>query len=104
IDRLSSVVTSLLAFARPPQLQPRAVPVAPLLERAAVLAREELDGRAVRLVRDAPGDLPALRADPDLLCQVLLGLLANAAEAAGEGGQGDLGGAAPACGGEARGG
>jgi signal transduction histidine kinase len=87
IDRLSSVVTSLLAFARPPQLQPRPVAVVPLLERAAALAREELDGRAVRLVRDAPADLPALQGDPDLLCQVLLGLLANAAEAAGAGGQ-----------------
>jgi len=87
IDRLSSVVTSLLAFARPPQLQPRAISVGPLLERAATLAREDLDGRAVRLVREEPGELPALRADPDLLCQVLLGLLANAAEAAGAGGQ-----------------
>jgi signal transduction histidine kinase len=87
IDRLSSVVTSLLAFARPPQLQPRAISVGPLLERAATLAREDLDGRAVRLLREEAGELPALRADPDLLCQVLLGLLANAAEAAGSGGQ-----------------
>jgi signal transduction histidine kinase len=87
IDRLSSVVTSLLAFARPPQLQARAVPVAELLERAAALSREELDARAVRLVRDAGGDLPALHADPDLVCQVLIGLLSNAAEAAGPGGE-----------------
>jgi signal transduction histidine kinase len=61
--------------------------VGPLLERAATLAREDIDGRAVRLLREEPGELPALRADPDLLCQVLLGLLANAAEAAGSGGQ-----------------
>jgi signal transduction histidine kinase len=87
IDRLSSVVTSLLAFARPPQLQPRAVAVPELLDRAATLAREELDARAIRLVRDTAPELPALRADPDLVCQVLLGLLANGAEAAGAGGE-----------------
>lgn len=87
IDRLSSVVTSLLAFARPPQLQPRTVAVPELLERAATLAREELDARAVRFVRDAAADLPALRGDPDLVCQVLLGLLSNGAEAAGAGGE-----------------
>jgi signal transduction histidine kinase len=87
IDRLSSVVTSLLAFARPPQLAPRAVPVPELLDRAATLAREELDARAVRLVRAEAQGLPALRADPDLVCQVLLGLLSNGAEAAGAGGE-----------------
>jgi two-component system sensor histidine kinase HydH len=87
IDRLGSVVTSLLAFARPPQLQPRPVPVRELLDRAAVLARDELDARAVRLARETAVDLPALRADPDLVCQVLLGLLSNGAEAAGAGGE-----------------
>ncbi|TMA80881.1 MAG: hypothetical protein E6J72_07140, partial [Deltaproteobacteria bacterium] len=34
IDRLSNVISSLLAFARPPQLAPRAVPVAALFDRA----------------------------------------------------------------------
>ncbi len=87
IDRLSSVVTSLLAFARPPQLQARAVRVPELIERAATLAHEELDARAVRFVRDAAADLPAVRGDPDLICQVLLGLLSNGAEAAGAGGE-----------------
>ena len=44
--------------------------------------------RAVRLVRARRRrDLPPVRADPDLVCQVLLGLLANAAEAAGAGGE-----------------
>jgi signal transduction histidine kinase len=87
IDRLSSVVTSLLAFARPPQVQPRAVAVPELLDRASTLAREELEARAVRFVRHADAELPALRADPDLVCQVLLGLLSNGAEAAGAGGE-----------------
>jgi signal transduction histidine kinase len=87
IDRLSSVITSLLTLARPPQLAPRAVPVTDLLDRAVLLAREELDAKQVRVHRAQPADLPAVRADPDLLCQVLLGFLANAAEAVPPGGE-----------------
>ena len=80
IDRLSNVVTSLLAFARPLQLRRRRVPVADLLSRTEALAREEY-GDAVRIVRDGTEALPDVHGDPDLVCQVLLGLVANAVEA-----------------------
>ncbi|HEV7732098.1 MAG TPA: ATP-binding protein [Candidatus Binatia bacterium] len=86
IDRLSSVVTSLLAFARPMQVNARPVPVPELLDRALLLAGEELAARGVAVRCEAGGPLPALHADPDLVCQVLIGLLSNAAEAAGQGG------------------
>ncbi len=86
IDRLSSVVTSLLAFARPLQVHARAVPVSEVLDRALLLAGEELASRGVAIRREDGGPLPALHADPDLVCQVLIGLLSNAAEAAGQGG------------------
>jgi signal transduction histidine kinase len=87
IDRLSSVITSLLTLARPPQLVPRAVTVTDLLDRAVLLAGEELAAKHVRVHRAQPADLPPVRADPDLLCQVLLGFLANAAEAVAPGGE-----------------
>jgi two-component system sensor histidine kinase HydH len=84
IDRLHSVVTSLLAFARPVQLRRQAVDVPALLERTERLAREEAAQNGVRLQRrPAPADAVVF-GDPDLLCQVLLGLVANAAEAAGD--------------------
>ena len=86
IDRLGSVVSSLLEFARPLHLEPRAVSVRDLFDRAALLAEGELAARGARLGRDELPDLPAVRADPDLLSQVLLGLLANAAEAVPPGG------------------
>jgi signal transduction histidine kinase len=86
IDRLSSVVTSLLAFARPLQVHARAVPVQEVLDRALLLAGEEMSARGVAVRCDAGAPLPALHADPDLVCQVLIGLLSNAAEAAGQGG------------------
>jgi len=85
IDRLGSVVGSLLAFARPLRVEPQATAVHDLFDRALLLAREELEGKALQVRRQEPAGLPAVRADGDLICQVLLGLLSNAAEAAPSG-------------------
>jgi len=87
IDRLGTVVNSLLAFARPLRVEPAAVSVHDLFDRALLLAHDELAGKALRVRRDEPATLPPVRADSDLICQVLLGLLANAAEAAPAGGE-----------------
>jgi len=87
IDRLGNVVDALLAFARPLRVQAEPVTVHELFDRVLLLAREELDGKALRVRRDEAPALPAVRADGDLICQVLLGLLANAAEAAPSGGE-----------------
>jgi hypothetical protein len=59
IDRLHSVVTSLLAFARPVQLRGRSVDVPDLLLRTEQLAREEI-GTARFGSRDVPS--------PDVRC------------------------------------
>jgi signal transduction histidine kinase len=82
VDRLSSVVSSLLTYARPLQLHPRPVAVHDVVERAADLAASALAVRGLRLRRGDDAGLPTINADGDLVCQVLLGLLANAAEAA----------------------
>jgi len=87
IDRLSSVVTSLLAFARPPQLAPRPVGVNELVDHALLLARDDLEAKRVRVRRGNTGAIPPVRVDADLLSQVLLGLLANATEAVPAGGE-----------------
>jgi two-component system sensor histidine kinase HydH len=94
IDRLNSVISSLLGFARPPRLECRAVPVRTLFEQASLLAREELRAKQIHLTTGfAPGTndgAAAVHADPDLLNQVLLGLLTNAAQALPPGGRIDL--------------
>jgi two-component system sensor histidine kinase HydH len=87
IDRLTSVVNALLAFARPPKLAAGIVAVDDLFDRALLLARDDLDAKGIRVARGETGRVPALAADPDLLCQVLLGLLANAVEAVPAGGE-----------------
>lgn len=85
IDRLNSLITSLLTFARPAQLRVQRVALDTVLERALALAADELRSRGVQVAREGlPG--PELDADPDLVAQVVLGLLTNAAEAIGQGG------------------
>jgi len=87
IDRLTSVITSLLSFARPPRLTPRPVPVSALFDQAEMLAAPELEAKHLRLVRRLAERMPPVRADSDLLVQVLLDLLSNAAAAAPPGGE-----------------
>jgi len=86
IDRLANVVSSLLGFARPLQLESRAVTVTELFDHATLLAAGELEAKRARLQRHTASALPLVQGDPDLLSQVLLGLLANAAEAVPPGG------------------
>jgi len=81
IDRLNSVITSLLAFARPLQVDARPVAVSEIFERALLLARDELEAKKIRVARVAASDVPAVQADSDLMSQVVLDLLNNAAEA-----------------------
>mgnify|MGYP001494666214 CR=1 FL=1 len=91
IDRLGSVVSSLLSFARPPRLAPRAVAVAALFDQALLLARQDLEAKDIRVVRAGDASLPEVRADSDLIVQVLIGLLANAADVVPRGGEVRLG-------------
>ncbi len=85
-DRLNTLIIALLNFSRP--TEPRLESVAPekLLDRALHLAGEELGRRHITVVREGDG-AGEMQADPDLLSQVLLDLLLNAAEAAGERGR-----------------
>ena len=94
IDRLANVVNSILAYARPLQLSPRAVAVDDLLARALLLARDDLAARQVHVDRTDCSALPPVHADADLISQLLLGLLGNAADAMVAGGRIRLGASA----------
>jgi len=87
IDRLGSVVSSLLSFARPPRLAPRPVEVGALFDQAVLLARQDLAAKEIRVRRAETPALPTVQVDSDLVVQVLLGLLTNAADAVPHGGE-----------------
>jgi signal transduction histidine kinase len=86
IDRLARVTARLVDFARPVEPRRRRTSASEIGERAALLAREGLRARPLNLVSHPGPDAP-LEADPDLVCQVLLGLMDNAATASREGGE-----------------
>ncbi len=81
IDRLDGLITSLLDFARPVELRQQEVALGGVVERAVKVAGPSIEGRGVHLDLEAGRPGPGLRADPDLLAQVVLDLLTNAAEA-----------------------
>lgn len=83
IDRLTNVVGSLLAFARPLRLEPRPVGVAELFDAALQLAGPDLARARIQVARPTLLTPLQVLADVDLFRQVLVGLLANAVEAAG---------------------
>lgn len=86
IDRVSHVTTTLVGLARPVQPRLTAVDADLILSRAEWLAARLLDGRAVSLRVTRSGPPATLRGDADLVCQVMLELVANAAAVTPPGG------------------
>jgi two-component system sensor histidine kinase HydH len=88
-DRLGNLINALLAFARPVHISPVRMPIAELFERVVNATGEEVSAKQVRVERPANRDLDAIdiNVDPDLMTQVLVGLVDNAVEAVATGGE-----------------
>jgi two-component system sensor histidine kinase HydH len=84
IDRLNSLITSLLTFSRPANLRLQPVLIEQVIDRALQLTNEELQRRGITVVREGENASLTVTADPDLIAQVIFGLVINAAEAIGE--------------------
>ena len=93
IDRLTSVVNALLAFARPPKVAAGTSPSTTCSTARSSSPATISTPRGSASRAGETGRVPALAVDADLLCQVLLGLLANAVEAVPAGGEVGLDGA-----------
>ncbi len=84
VDRLDRLVRALLDYSRRLQIVPRPVDLARVAGGAVALGGEALGRRRVAVESDGR---PIAAGDPDLLTQVLLGLLVNAAQATSEDGR-----------------
>ncbi|SMC25622.1 two-component system, NtrC family, sensor histidine kinase HydH [Desulfacinum hydrothermale DSM 13146] len=86
VDRLNRVVTELLEFARPPDLQWKRTSVGQLLEHTVRLVEKDAEDAGVSIqIHIDPPDLE-MEADGDRLAQVLLNLYLNAIQAMEGGG------------------
>ena len=84
-DRAKTLVQRLLAFARRQPLQPSSIDVGELTRGMAELIASTM-GPQIKVVVDAPQDLPPARADANQLEMAILNLAVNARDAMLEGG------------------
>jgi two-component system sensor histidine kinase HydH len=85
--RLDGLTSKLLDFARPRPLRLESVSLEKAVAHALQLAAPELERRRIGVSLEGVGEAPGLEADADLLAQLVLDLVVNAAEAAGEAGR-----------------
>ncbi|CAM3681589.1 ATP-binding protein [Paracoccus yeei] len=81
VDRMAAIGRHLRQAARKPDEVLGAVALAPLLRETRTIVAPRLAAAGATLDLDLPADLPALRAGPTRLQQVLVNLIANAADA-----------------------
>jgi signal transduction histidine kinase len=81
VNRLNTVVTRFLNFARPLKLEKRPTQIPPLLDRALKVALERWPEAKVKVARQYSEDLPEIIVDPDLCEQAFVNIVLNAYEA-----------------------
>jgi signal transduction histidine kinase len=86
IDRISSIIRSLLNIARPREAQHVPLEVSEVADTALAFLSEKLRRRAIEVERQYE-PVPTLKGDPDKIQQLLLNLFLNAADAMPEGGR-----------------
>jgi signal transduction histidine kinase len=86
VDRITKVVESMLAFARPAQVNIKEQPSNDLVEEAILLVQPRLKAKRIELTR-AFHENPIVKVDKHQILQVLVNLLSNAADALQEQGK-----------------
>lgn len=81
VDRMAAIGKHLRQAARQPDDHLSAIALAPLLRETRTIVGARLASADATLDLDVPADLPMLRAGPTRLQQVLVNLIANAADA-----------------------
>jgi signal transduction histidine kinase len=86
VERIDTIIRDLLAYSRPGRDNVVAVPPAELIEEAMALIRPQKKFKLIEFALEISGELPQVRADPDLICQVLVNLMLNALDVVESGG------------------
>lgn len=86
VDRVNRVITELLDFARPSDVETRSTDLEDLVERSLRLIGPDAAARNVRIDHARNTGLPKVAVDPDRFAQVLLNLCLNAVQAMEGGG------------------
>lgn len=86
IDRVDRVISELLEFARPADLQLRPTQPEPLIRHSLGIVRHEARTAGIRITEKIDAPLPQVFLDPDRFTQVLLNLYINAIQAMKNGG------------------
>jgi signal transduction histidine kinase len=86
VDRITKVIESMLAFARPAQVSIKEQPANDLVEEAVLLVQSRLKAKRIELTRAFHGN-PVIKVDKHQILQVLVNLLSNAADALPEQGK-----------------
>ena len=81
VNRLNTIVTRFLNFARPLKLERRPTQIIPLLDRSLKVASERWPEGKVEVIRQYAENLPEMIVDPDLCEQAFVNLVLNAYEA-----------------------
>ena len=86
VDRVNRVISELLEFARPIQLELKKTRIFELVDKALRLIKYEADPAGIKLISYVEPNLPEVEVDKDRLTQVLLNIFINAIQAMPSGG------------------
>jgi signal transduction histidine kinase len=87
VDRISSLVTELLEFARPSDPKLELENIDTILDGMLLLASTETKKKQINIIKNFASDLPPIQIDREQIKQVFLNVLLNAIEATSENGK-----------------
>jgi len=87
VDRLNSVISNLLDFARPKDPVPEPCDIGDLIHHVLTLTESDFQSKEIDISLNIAEDLPQVRLDRDQMTQVLLNILLNAIQVMESGGQ-----------------
>ncbi len=86
-EKITRIIQQLLGFVRKRKSEPKRLELSPLLETILDILSQQIEKQGVRIVKDFPKNLPAIKGDSDKLQQVFLNLILNALQAMASGGR-----------------